>query len=71
MVTMPKLHSSELQVGVELLVDAHRTRWTHEHGRFHRIERGQRSFAWAVLDGTATSLPVGQVSRLYLGEGVR
>ena len=62
--TMQDLHNPELQIGDVVLVDAPRTRWDHRHGTLHRIERGQRSYAWVILDGTATRFPVGQVSRL-------
>ena len=61
---MQDLHNPELQIGDVVLVDAPRTRWDHRHGTLHRIERGQRNYAWVILDGTATRFPVGQVSRL-------
>ena len=67
---MQKLHNPELQIGDQALVDAPRTRKDHRQGTLHRIERGQRSYAWVNLDGTATLFPVGQVSRLQLGEGL-
>ena len=60
---MQDLHKPELQIGDQVLVDAPRTRWDHRHGTLHRIERGQRSYAWVILDCTATRFPVGQVSR--------
>ena len=62
--TMQDLHNPELQIGDQVLVDAPRTRWDNRHGTLHRIERGQRSYAWVILDGTATRFPVGRVSRL-------
>jgi hypothetical protein len=61
---MQILHSPELQIGEEVLVDAPRTRWDHRHGTLHRVERGQRNYAWVILDGTATRFPVDQVFRL-------
>ena len=62
--TLQELHNPELQIGEEVLVDAPRTRWDHRHGKLHRIENGQRSFGWVILDGTATRFPLGQLSRL-------
>ena len=62
--TMQGLHNPELRIGNVVLVDAPRTRWDQRHGTLHRIEMGERSFAWVILDGTATRFPVGQVSRL-------
>ena len=61
---MQDLHNPELQIGEEVLVDAPRTRWDQLHGALHRIERGQRSYAWVILDGTATRFPLGHLSRL-------
>ena len=61
---MPKLHSSELLIGDGVLVDAQRTRWDHPHWALHRIERGQRSYAWVVLDGTATRFSLNQIIAL-------
>ena len=61
---MQDLHNPELRIGDGVRVHAPRTRWDHRHGTLHRIERGQRSYAWVILDGTATRFPVGQVSRL-------
>ena len=62
--TMREMHSPELRIGEEVLVDAPRTRWDHRHGTLHRSESGQRSFGWVILDGTATRFPLGQLSRL-------
>ena len=61
---MQELHSPELQIGEKVLVDAPRTRWDNRHGTLHRIESGQRSFGWVILDGTATRFPLGQLRRL-------
>ena len=61
---MRELHNPELQIGEEVLVDAPRTRWDHRNGTLHRIEYGQRSFGWVILDGTATRFPLVQLSRL-------
>ena len=61
---MRGMHSPELQIGDVVLVDAPRTRWDNRHGTLHRIENGQRSFGWVILDGTATRFPLGQLSRL-------
>ena len=61
---MQGLHNPELRIGNVVLVDAPRTRWDQRHGTLHRIEMGERSFAWVILDCTATRFPVGQVSRL-------
>ena len=61
---MQELHSPELWIGEEVLVDAPRTRWDNRHGTLHRIESGQRSFGWVILDGTATRFPLVQLSRL-------
>ena len=61
---MREMHSPELQIGDVVLVDAPRTRWDHRHGTLHRIERGQRNYAWVILDGTATRFLLGQLSRL-------
>ena len=61
---MQELHNPELQIGEEVLVDAPRTRWDNRHGTLHRIESGQRSFGWVILDGTATRFPLVQLSRL-------
>ena len=61
---MREMHSPELRIGEEVLVDAPRTRWDHRHGTLHRIERGQRIFGWVILDGTATRFPLGQLRRL-------
>ena len=62
--TMQGLHNRELQIGDVVLVEAPRTRWDNRHGILHRIERGQRSFGWVILDGTATRFPLGHLSRL-------
>ena len=61
---MQELHNPELQIGEEVLVDAPRTRWDNRHGTLHRIEIGQLSFGWVILDGTATRFLLGQLSRL-------
>ena len=61
---MQDLHNQELQIGDQVLVDATRTRWDNRHGTLHRIEYGQRSFGWVILDGTATRFLLGQLSRL-------
>ena len=61
---MQELQNPELQIGEEVLVDAPRTRWDNRHGTLHRIESGQRSFGWVILDGTATRFPLGHLSRL-------
>ena len=61
--TMQDLHNPELLIGEVVLVDAPRTRWDHRHGTLHRIERGQRTFAWVVLDGIAIRFPMEQVIR--------
>jgi len=60
---MQGLHSLELQIGEEVLVDALRTRWNCRHGTLHHIERGQRCYAWLILDRAAIRFPFGQVSR--------
>ena len=60
---MQELHNPELQIGEEVLVDAPRTRWDNRHGTLHRIENGQRSFGWVILDGTATRFHLRQLSR--------
>lgn len=54
---MQGMHNPELQIGDEDLVGAHRTRWNNRYGTLHCIERGQRSFAWVILDCTATHFP--------------
>ena len=61
---MQELQNPELQIGEEVLVDAPRTRWDNRHGTLHRIEIGQLSFGWVILDGTATRFLLGQLSRL-------
>ena len=61
---MPKLHSSELQIGDGVLVAAPRTRRDHRHGTLHRIERGQRSYVWVYLDGTATRFTLNRIISL-------
>ena len=61
---MQELHNLGLQIGEEVLIDAPRTRWDNRHGTLHRIESGQRSFGWVILDGTATRFLLGQLSRL-------
>ena len=60
---MREMHSPELQIGDVVLVDAPRTRWDHRHGTLHRIEMGQGSFGWVILDGTATRFQLRQLSR--------
>ena len=61
---MQELHNQELQIGDVVRVDAPRTRWDHRSGILHRIENGQRSFGWVILDGTATRFPLGHLNRL-------
>lgn len=58
---MQELHIPELRIGEEVLVDAPRTRWDNRHGTLHRIEMGQRSYAWVILDGTATRFPLDRI----------
>jgi hypothetical protein len=60
---MQELHNPELQIGDVVLVDAPHTRWDHRHGTLHSIERGQRSYAWVILDGIAIRFSMSQVSR--------
>jgi hypothetical protein len=60
---MQELHNQELQIGDVVLVDAPHTRWDNRHGSLHRIESGQRSFVWVIIDGIATRFLLDQVSR--------
>ncbi|WP_255015357.1 hypothetical protein, partial [Cyanobium sp. BA20m-p-22] len=63
-VTMQERHNPELQIGDGVRVHAPRTRWDQRHETLHRIEVGQRSYAWVILGGTATRFPLRQLSGL-------